>query len=184
MLAPAGFVYLASGLYLGEATADVVDRKRKDIEEHGYCLWAYAPGAAGPDRVRRLVDMVDGEVEVIMCDTGGDPKGQGLTYTGFAEERAGPVTRLPDGMSPVTSTKNAIAVVLGGLAWAERGTSIDVAAYDAPFADGGPQPFDRHRRAVHGKGCAIRSDSGRTPRPIPVDIVGSLVPPYAVHLVA
>jgi hypothetical protein len=35
------FVWCIAGPHVGETLAAIVERKRRDIDEFGWCLWAY-----------------------------------------------------------------------------------------------------------------------------------------------
>ena len=41
LLEPPAFVWCIAGPHIGETLIHIVDRKRRDIEHFGWCLWAY-----------------------------------------------------------------------------------------------------------------------------------------------
>jgi hypothetical protein len=48
LLEPRAFVWCIAGPHIGETLTEIVERKRQDIQEFGWCLWAYAMSTLKP----------------------------------------------------------------------------------------------------------------------------------------
>lgn len=98
-LQPPGFVWCIAGPHIGETLLQIVDRKRRDIERFGWCLWAYGGmGNAHPEtEVRRLAnDYVDGQaLPLLMPDTGKKYPDNGVPFTGYQHRRSEEAGQLP-----------------------------------------------------------------------------------------
>jgi hypothetical protein len=43
-----GFIFMKVGTHAGESLSDIIDRKRKEIEDAGYALWGYGGNTCHP----------------------------------------------------------------------------------------------------------------------------------------
>jgi hypothetical protein len=106
LLEPPAFVWCIAGPHIGETLVDIVNRKRRDIDRFGWCLWAYGGmGNAHPEtEVRRLAnDYVEGQVlPLLMPDSGKKCPDDGVPFTAYQLRRSGDAGSIPDGTSPVT----------------------------------------------------------------------------------
>ncbi len=130
LLEPPAFIWCIAGPHIGETLVDIVDRKRRDVERLGWCLWAYGGrGNAHPEtEVRRLAGEYagDGPLPLLMPDTGEKYPDNGVPFTGYRVHRQGSIEALPDGMSPVTGGSSSWAFRITSLSWAD-GLVVDVA---------------------------------------------------------
>jgi hypothetical protein len=184
LLEPPAFVWCIAGPHIGETLVDIVERKRRDIERFGWCLWAYGGmGNAHPEtEVRRLAnDYAEGQVlPLLMPDTGKKYPDNGVPFTGYQRLRSEDAVDIPDGMSAVTGGASSWAFWITSLEWSNA-ASVDVAHYTAPYARRGIQPLPEYLKGSHGRACAARgAATGSAERR--VHIVAELVEPYAVFL--
>jgi hypothetical protein len=139
----AGFVWCIAGVHINESLDEIVARKQRDIQRYGWCLWAYGgAGNAHPDlQVRRLAADLGGADDylTVLMPTSGIDSPPGAAFDGYREAPSGSITVLPDGMSPVTGGARSWAFVLSSLE--VRQVSVDLAAYEAPYANKGPTPL-------------------------------------------
>ena len=186
LLEPLAFVWCIAGPHLGETLVDIVERKQRDIERFGWCLWAYGGrGNAHPEtEVRRLArDYISGggSLPLLMPDTGKKYPDNGVPFASYRAGRDSETDQLPVGMSPVTGGVSSWAFWITSLRWAED-ASIDVDRYVAPYSRRGPQPLPEYLKWSHGRACAVldRDPQGTLERR--VQVVAELTPPYAVFL--
>ena len=185
-LTPPAFVWCIAGPHIGETLVDIVERKRRDVERFGWCLWAYGgTGNAHPEtEVRRLARdyALDGPLPLLMPDTGERYPDDGAPFGGYRLCRTGSVVPLPVGMSPVTGGRSSWAFWLTSLAWSADAT-IDVSRYVAPYTGKGVQPLTTYLKVSHGRACAaLGSHTASGPTERRVDVVAELTDPYAVFL--
>jgi hypothetical protein len=185
LVEPPAFVWCIAGPHIGETLVAIVNRKRRDIERFGWCLWAYGGmGNAHPEtEVRRLAkDFVDRQaLQLLMPDTGKKYPDNGVPFTGYQHQRSEAAVGIPDGMSPVTGGQSSWAFLITSLDWSDDAV-VDVARYTAPYARRGPQPLPDYLKGSHGRACAARSVAAGGGLERRVHIVAELVEPYAVFL--
>ena len=185
LLDPAAFVWCIAGPHIGETLVDIVERKRRDIEHFGWCLWAYGGlGNAHPEtEVRRLAEEYAGgeALSLLMPDTGKKYPDNGMPFTAYRHRRADEAVGIPDGMSPVTGGRSSWGFWVTSLDWSDDAV-IDVGQYVAPYARRGPQPLHEYLKGSHGRACAARDANADTRLERRVHVVAQLAPPYAVFL--
>lgn len=184
LLEPPAFVWCIAGPHIGETLVDIVNRKRRDIDRFGWCLWAYGGmGNAHPEtEVRRLAnDYVEGQVlPLLMPDTGKKYPDNGVPFTAYQRRRSEEAVGIPDDMSPVTGGRSSWAFWITSLDWSDEAV-VDVAQYTAPYAGRGPQPLPEYLKGSHGRACAARGTAaGSVERRVHIE--AELVEPYAVFL--
>lgn len=185
-LTPDAFVWCIAGPHIGESLTEIVERKQRDIERFGWCLWAYGgSGNAHPElQVRRLAAEHGGgrPLPLLMPDTGKlSPEGQ--PFGGYRLAPGHPVEPIPARMSPVTGGQRSWAFWIRSVAWSAD-TVINVADYTAPYANAGPTALPLYLRGAHGRACAARSDDGSSASEDirRVHVVAELAAPWAVYL--
>jgi hypothetical protein len=196
MLDPPAFVWCNAGPHADETLHEIVERKKKDIACFGWCLWAYGAGAAHPEtQVRRLARefVLDQPLALLMPDTGDVMPPSAEAFSGYTATKDGPVSLIPEAMSPVTGTlpppgktSRTYAFLLSSLDWCV-GSSVDPTRYRAPYHGDGTKSFAVYRRTSHGRACVARYEDGRQDsqsKALTVHVVGEMAPPYAVYLVA
>jgi hypothetical protein len=185
LLKPSAFVWCIAGPHIGETLVDIVDRKRRDIDRFGWCLWAYGGmGNAHPEtEVRRLAREYVGndKLSLLMPDTGKKYPDNGVPFSSFREDRSSDPVPLPEGMSPVTGGTSSWAFHITALRWSEDAV-IDINQYVAPFARKGPQPLREYLKGSHGRACAARGSGDGAPVERRVHVLAELSPAYAVFL--
>jgi hypothetical protein len=185
VLQPPVFVWCIAGPHIDETLVDIVNRKRRDIERFGWCLWAYGgTGNAHPEtEIRRLANgYVERQaLQLLMPDTGTKYPDNGVPFTGYQHGRSDESVGIPDGMSPVTGGQSSWAFWITSLDWSDD-TVVDVAGYTAPYARRGPQVLPDYLEGSHGRACAARGAAAGGGLEGRVHIVAELVEPYAVFL--
>lgn len=185
LLEPPAFVWCIAGPHIGETLVDIVNRKCRDIERFGWCLWAYGGmGNAHPEaEIRRLAnDYVDGNaLPLLMPDTGKKYPDNGVPFTEYHHRRSDEAVSIPAGMSPVTGGRSSWAFWITSLDWSDHAV-VDVAQYTAPYARRGPQPLPEYLKGSHGRACAARGVDADGGLERQVHIVAELGEPYAVFL--
>ena len=186
MLAPPAFVWCIAGPHIGETLPEIVERKQRDIERFGWCLWAYgSTGNSHPENeVRRLArEHGRGEtLPLLMPDTGKAYPENGRPFDAYRVTPTGEPVSLPEGMSPVTGGQRSWAFYVTSLAWSADAT-VDVGRYVAPFPKAGPRSLTEYLRGSHGRACAARSDAPTEGSLRRVHVVAEIRDPYAVFLV-
>lgn len=186
LLLPPAFVWCIAGPHIGETLPDIVERKQRDIDRFGWCLWAYGGmGNAHPEtEVRRLAgDYLGGEpLPLLMPDTGKSYPDIGQAFDGYRIKRSNDLEPIPAAMSPVTGGRSSWAFWVTSLRWSPTAT-IDISSYVAPYARSGPQPLADYLRGSHGRACAARVDGNDRPvHERRVHVVAQLGYPHAVFL--
>ncbi|MDP9401745.1 MAG: hypothetical protein M3P85_00090 [Actinomycetota bacterium] len=185
LLEPPAFIWCIAGPHIGETLADIVDRKRSDVERFGWCLWAYGGrGNVHPEtEVRKLAREYGsgGVLPLLMPDTGRKYPDNGVPFTGYRVQPHGPLEVLPDGMSPVTGGSSSWAFRITSLGWSEDAV-IDLARYVAPYSRRGVQPLRDYLKGSHGRASAARVSAAGPDVERRVHVVATLEPPYAVFL--
>ena len=185
LLEPHAFVWCIAGPHIGETLTEIVERKRQDIQEFGWCLWAYGGrGNVQPETgVRRLAteDGAEGRLPLLMPNTGKLYPDNGVTFHSFVVSRAAEAQSIPPGMSPVTGGRSSWAFRIASVEFSED-TVIDVGRYVAPYSRRGPQPLAEYLKGARGRACAALG-----PQPVGVmerrvEVVAELAEPYAVFL--
>lgn len=187
LLEPAAFVWCIAGPHIDEQIDGIVERKQRDIEQFGWCLWSYG-GIRGPahptTQVRPLAERYsNSDVLPLLMPIKGKAWPVGQRFTGYRVEPGGDVIALPDGMSPVTGGRGAWAFYLTDLRRTDD--TIDVGAYVMPFGKDGAVPLPQYLRGSHGRACSARAPDGST-APVAdirtVDLIAELGRPFAVFL--
>lgn len=185
LLEPPAFVWCIAGPHIGETLVDIVDRKQRDIERFGWCLWAYGGmGNAHPEtEVRRLADdyAPNGTLHLLMPDTGKKYPDNGVPFTAYRTTRHSEAQVLPAGMSPVTGGRSSWAFRITSLRWSDDAL-IDVARYVAPYSRRGVQPLPEYLKGSHGRACAALDPTALGSLERRVHVVAELTEPYAVFL--
>lgn len=183
---PRAFVWCIAGPHLEETLVEIVERKRRDIDRYGWCLWAYGGmGNAHPEtEVRRLArEYTSGDrLALLMPDTGKKYPDDGQPFRGYRLTRSADLQSLPQRMSPVTGGRSPWAFWLTSLRWSHDAT-IDISRYVAPYTRRGIQPLPEYLKGSHGRACAVW-DHNTTTAPVErrVHILAELADPYSVFL--
>lgn len=184
-LRPPAFVWCIAGPHIGESLGDIVERKQRDIENHGWCLWAYGGmGNAHPEtEVRRLAaEQADSStLPLLMPNTGKKYPDNGVPFSTYRTTRAAEPDAIPTGMSPVTGGRSSWAFWVTSLELVS-GASVDVGRYVAPYARRGAQPLGDYLKGSHGRACAALAPAPGQADERAIHIVAELVAPYAVFL--
>lgn len=186
VIEPDAFMWSNAGAHVGETLHDIVKRKQTDIENFGYCLWAYGGRGPGhPEKLRTLARQytTDERLPVLMQSSGkSGPVGGALSY--YQVDRGDPRVRLPEGMTPVTGADKAWAFYLTELEWATD-VKVDVAGYSAVLTTKGREDLASYLKGSHGKALAARAlsqETGRRRDVRRVDVIGITEYPYGVFL--
>jgi hypothetical protein len=178
-----GFVWTNAGAHAGETLEQIVARKMGDIQRFGWCLWAYA-GGGGPahpeTQVRALAQNLRVDSLPVLMPTTGRVDPTGAAFCAYSQFRNGRLERLPEGMSPVTGSRGAWALMLDSLEWVDL--ILDLAAFEAPFATGGAQPLVKYLRGSHGRACALRSVTPGAANDRRITLTARTRAPHAVYL--
>ena len=185
LLEPHAFVWCIAGPHIDETLTEIVERKRQDIQEFGWCLWAY--GGGGPvhpeTQVRRLATEygAEGRLPLLMPNKGKLYPDNGVSFHSFVVSRAAEAESIPPGMSAVTGGRSSWAFKIASVEFSED-TVIDVGRYVAPYSQRGPQPLAEFLKTSRGRACAAPG-----PQPVGVmerrvEVVAALAEPYAVFL--
>ncbi len=185
LLTPPAFVWCIAGPHINESLAEIVDRKSRDVERFGWCLWAYGgTGNAHPEtEVRRLAEdhSGGGALPLLMPDRGKKWPEVGVPFTGYRKSRDGEIVTLPRGMTPVTGGRTSWAFWITSLEWSEA-AKVDVSQYVAPYSRSGPRRLPEYLRGSHGRACAARAEMVAPPDERGIHVVAELRDPFAVFL--
>lgn len=59
-------LFMKVGVHAGETLEDILERKRREIQDVGFAMWGYGGSSCHPPRVREFAERVDGPINLVM----------------------------------------------------------------------------------------------------------------------
>jgi hypothetical protein len=169
------------GVHGGERLETIVERKRREDEEHGYFLWGYGGALCHPEhQVKVLAQsarLAGSPLWLLMIPTASRHLArEDEVASRFASERGG--------WEPLAETQNVrasrYALVCHGLEECEL--RVDLGAYMVAVGPSRTTPVSSYLRGRVDKACAERAAHAGEESSVRVRLLARLVQPYAVYV--
>jgi hypothetical protein len=179
----AGILYMKVGTHAQESLDDIIERKRKEIQETGFALWGYGGNTCHPlTMVQPFAhDVVDQNGVIYLCM-------EPMTSKHFAvpqraEEYSADGAKW-DLIPPTINVRGSrFALAIGTLDNADF--SLPLAQTEVAIGMSRGRPGDRYISGRVDKGCLRVLEqpiAGEEPRDVHIGLSAKLVEPYAVLL--
>lgn len=173
-------IFMKVGIHAGETLEDILERKRKEIEDEGFAMWGYGGNSCHPSRVQPFAESAGGRVKLVM---------QEINSKHFAEQIRASKYSADGGLSWET-VPSGIKVLGSKFALCLRSIDdvdyvLDLAATRVPVGLSEGRAGNDYLKGHVDKAClAIVSDpSPLAPgAPVQISLSAPLVAPYAVLL--
>lgn len=173
---PDAIVFMKVGYHGDEEIECIIERKRREKERHGFCLWGYGGNVCHPDTQVRPFASSHERVVVCMQQTDSRPQ---INVPAAVEYRDQVDWKpLPRSMI-VTASK--YALVLRKLKRSDA--QIDLGMYEVAIGPREGMRLDQYVRHRIDKACGRAANRvGESHKPVRLHYVAELVDPYAVRL--
>ncbi len=179
----AGILFMKVGTHAQESLDDIIERKRKEIQDTGFALWGYGGNTCHPlTMVQPFArDVVDQNGAIYLCM-------EPMTSKHFAvPQRAERYSKDGAKWEPIPRTINVrgsrFALAIGNLD--EEDFFLPLAQTEVAIGVSRGRPGDRYISGRVDKGCLRVLEqpiAGEEPRDVHIGLSAKLVEPYAVLL--
>lgn len=173
-------IFMKVGIHAGEKLEDILERKRKEIEDEGFAMWGYGGNSCHPSRVQSFAEAAGGRIKLVMQEISSNHFADQVRASVFSADGGVSWQTVPPGINVLGSK---FALCLRSIDDVEF--SLDLSATRVPLGPSEGRAGNDYLRGHVDKAClaVVDEPSPRSPSaPVQISLSAPLVAPFAVLL--
>lgn len=170
-------LFMKVGIHAGETLEDILERKRREIEDVGHAMWGYGGSSCHPTRVRDFASRPGGPINLVMQEIASNHNAEQIRASEYSLDHQ-TWTEIPAGINVLGSK---YALVISSLD--DVDTVLDLSATRVGIGDRIGRVGKDYIRGRVDKACLEVVDApADDAEAIKISLAAPLVDPYAVFL--
>ncbi|SDG95255.1 hypothetical protein [Microbacterium pygmaeum] len=170
-------LYMKVGVHAGETLEDILERKRREVQEAGFAMWGYGGNSCFPTRVREFAERVEGPITLVMQEINSNHNAAQVRSREYSTDRE-TWREIP---AEVNVLGSKYALVLSSLD--DVDTLLDLSATRVGVGDSRGKVGKDYIRGRLDKACLDVVDAPtEDAATVKISVAAPLMAPYAVFL--